>query len=206
LRAIIFIEELIDSGEFLKRVQALTGDFRKKFALPEIHQLGLVVTDMAKAATDLEAKGIGPFFLAQGSPVIWHERGQARKFSGGLGLAYFQGFELELLELGQGSDFYRRSLDPGGKIVIQHLGFLVDDVDEWADKLVKQGYPVYVRGRIKTGPLNTEFAYMDTEADAGLVIEFICWRFFGVRISPFPALVHTLGRLEKWSGKRMIKT
>jgi len=159
-----------------------------------------------KAATALEQRGIGPFFLASGSPVLWNERGQARKFSGGLGLAFFKGHELELLEPGQGSDFYRRSLDPHGGTVIQHLGFLVSDVDEWANKLVKQGYPIWVRGRIKTGPLVTEFAYMDTESEAGLVIEFICWRFFGIRISPFPSLIHGLGRLEKWSGKRMIKT
>jgi hypothetical protein len=182
----------------------LAGDFRQKFGLPQIHQLGLVVPDLVKAADELERKGIGPFFLAQGSPVRWTERGMGKSFTGALGLAFFQGYELELLEPGQGSDFYRRSLDPEGRIVVQHLGLLVEDVDDWAKKLESKGYPVWVRGKIKTGPISTEFAYMDTESEAGLVIEFISWKIFGVRFSPRPGLIHTLGRIEKWSGKRLI--
>jgi len=193
------LEELLQASDFTAAVAGLAREFRQRHALPPVHQLGLVVPDAIAAAGELERRGIGPFFLAAGRPVLWRERGQERVFSGRMGLAYHHGFELELLEPGQGSDFYRQSLDPQGRAVIQHLGFLCPDVDAAAARV---GVPVWVRGRIKTGPMVTEFAYLDTVAEAGLVIEFISWRFLGLEFIPPAGLVHALGRLQKWSGKR----
>ena len=115
-----------------------------------------------------------------------------------------QDFELELLEPVEGSDFYQRSLDPEGRIVVQHLGFLVHDVDEWADRLAAAGSPVWVRGGLKLGPARTEFAYMDTAEEAGLIVELISRRVFGWRIWPLSGIFQVLAYLEKWTGKRSI--
>lgn len=194
-----FLDELLANADFRAAVAELAREFRERHALPEVHQLGLVVPDAIAAAAELERRGIGPFFIAAGRPVLWQERGQDRVFQGRMGLAYHHGFELELLEPGTGSDFYRQSLNPQGRIVVQHLGFLVPDVDAAA---AKTGAPVWVRGRIKTGPMITEFVYLDTVAEAGLVIEFISWKLLGVRFTPVAGLIHALGRLQKWSGKR----
>jgi hypothetical protein len=131
-------------------------------------------------------------------------RGKARDISGKLGIAYYHGLELELLEPTKGSDFYRDCLDPSGGIVIQHLGFLVKDVDDWANRLKKAGSPVWVRGRLQTGPMKAEFAYMDTVDACGLVIEFISWRFLGWPMKPPAGMFRTVGRLEKWTGKRCV--
>jgi hypothetical protein len=196
-----WLQDLLETSDFKAAVAGLAREFRARHALPAVHQLGLVVPDAEAAATELEQRGIGPFFIAAGQPKLWREQGEDKTFQGKLGFAYHQGFELELLEPGQGSDFYRRSLDPQGRIVVQHLGFLCPDVDAAAGRL---GSPVRVRGRIKTGPMVTEFAYLDTEAEAGLVIEFISWRFLGLAFTPLRGLVHALGRLEKWSGKRCL--
>ena len=198
------LADLLDAADFSGAVENLARKFRERFALPPVHQLGVVVPDAEAAAAALEARGIGPFFLAAGKPAFWRERGQERAFAGKLGLAYHHGFEIELLEPGQGSDFYRQSLDPQGRPVVQHLGLLAPDVDAAAGALVQAGYPVWVRGRIATGPMKTEFAYLDTVAETGLIIEFISWKFFGLAVEPPPGLVHFLGRLEKWSGKRSI--
>jgi len=202
----ISLNELIDSAGFAEKVRNLAKDFRQKFGLAQVHQLGLVVASVEKSAEDLEAKGIGPFFIAEGSPVLWQERGEKKSFKGKLGLAYIEGIELELLEPGEGSDFYRQHLDPQGKIMIQHLGLLAADVDASAKKLEDAGYRVWVRGKLKSGPMTTDFAYMDTISEAGFIIEFISWRLFGFSFSPRPGLIHALGRLEKWSGIRSIKT
>jgi hypothetical protein len=121
-----------------------------------------------------------------------------------LGLSHHYGVELELLEPGEGSDFYRRSLDPEDRIVVQHLGFLVDDVDASAEKLTAAGSSVWVRGGITLGPAKTQFAYMDTEDQAGIVIEFISQRCFGLKWWPLDAVFKVAGRLEKWTGKRSI--
>lgn len=123
---------------------------------------------------------------------------------GKLGLSHHHSVELELLEPGEGSDFYRRSLDPEGRIVVQHLGFLVDDVDTWAEKLTAAGSAVWVRGAITLGPANTQFAYMDTEETAGIVVEFISQRCFGLRWWPLGVLFKAAARIEKWTGKRSI--
>lgn len=199
--------ELLEAPDFGSAVEELGRGFRERHGLPaRPHQLGLVVPEVETAAFDLEKRGIGPFFIAAGKPRLWRERGTGRRFSGKLGLAYHRGFELELLEPGEGSDFYRQHLDPEGRIVVQHLGFLVEEVDREAEQLaLSSGCPIYVRGRLKTGPLTTEFAYMDTAAEAGLVMEFISWKLLGRNFPPRPGLIHFLGRLEKWTGKRSVQ-
>jgi len=66
--------------------------------------------------------------------------------------------------------------------------------------------PVWIRGRLKLGPVSTDFAYMDSLEQAGLVVELICWRLFGRPFHPPAAIFHSVGRLEKWSGKRCLST
>jgi hypothetical protein len=198
------LDDLLAAPEFKAAVDGLAREFRAEHKLPPVHQLGLVVPDVEAAAAELEERGIGPFFIAGGAPVLWRERGEERSFKGKLGMAGHHGFELELLEPGFGSDFYRSCQDCEGKIVVQHLGFLVNSVDEWAARLADAGMSVYVRGRIKTGPLNTEFVYMDTMDSLGIIIEFINWSIFGLKFTPPGALYHALGRLEKLIGKRSL--
>jgi catechol 2,3-dioxygenase-like lactoylglutathione lyase family enzyme len=203
-KIMIFLEDLMSRPDFGEALNNLIPEYREKFSLPEIHQLGLVVADVEEAARHLEEQGVAPFFIATGSPAFWIEREKKRFFRGKLGFSHHHGVELELLESGEGSDFYRRSLDPEGRIVVQHLGFLVDDVDAWAEKLTAAGSAVWVRGAITLGPANTQFAYMDTEEKTGIVIEFISQRCFGMRWWPLGAVFKVAARLEKWTGKRSI--
>jgi len=202
----VLLDDLLNAVDFGQAVDALARDFRAEHRLPDIHQLGLVVPDVEAAVAGLEARGVGPFFIAEGAPVLWRERGLECSFVGRMAIAYHHGVELEPLEPGEGSDFYRQHLDSEGRIVVQHLGFSVQDVDEWAGRLEASGVPVWIRGRLKLGPLSTDFAYMDSVEQAGLVIEFICWRLFGRPFHPPAAAFHTVGRVEKWSGKRCLST
>lgn len=200
----LYFDDLLQADDFSRAVNDLAHDFMKEHGLEKVHQLGLVVSDVEKAAEKLEDQGFGPFFIATGSPVFWKEKGGNREISGKLGLAYHEGIELELLEPVSGSDFYTQSLDPDGRIVVQHLGFLVKGVDTWADKATKAGLPVWVRGQLKAWPSTTDFAYMEPLEENGLIMEFINWRIMGLSFSPPPKLLKTVGRLEKWSGKRSI--
>ena len=199
-----FLEDLMREPDFGNALDSLVPGYRKQFSLPAIHQLGLVVADVERAALHLEEEGVAPFFIATGSPAFWIERGNKWSFKGKLGISHHHGVELELLEPGEGSDFYRRSLDPEGRIVVQHLGFLVCDVDAWAERLTAAGAAVWVRGAITLGPANTQFAYMDTEDQTGIVIEFISQRCLGLKWWPLDAIFKVAARLEKWSGKRSI--
>jgi hypothetical protein len=200
----VMLDDLFAAADFAGAANGIAGDFRRKVGLPPIHQLGLVVPDVEKAAAVLENRGIGPFFIASGSPTLWRERDSERGFKGKLGIAYRGGIELELIEPGEGSDFYRRSLDAEGRVVVQHLGFMVDDVDAWAEKFINAGCPVYVRGKLRSFPMSSDFAYMDTEREAGIVLELITWRLFGIRMNMPPAIFHGIGRIEKLIGIRSL--
>ncbi|MBU0993042.1 MAG: VOC family protein [Proteobacteria bacterium] len=200
----ILFKDLFNADDFSIAVNDIARGFREKFDLPKIGQLGLVVPDVEKAAENLEATGIPSVFIAKGSPVLWKERGENRNFRGKLGISYYQGFQIEPLEPGEGSDFYCQSADPCGDIVVQHLGFFVSDVDAWAAKLNSAGYETWVRGQIKFGPSKTDFAYMDTIHDAGIIIEFISEKFWEIRFKTPAMFYRILGRFEKLIGKRCI--
>lgn len=198
----IYFDELMQATDFGSAADALGSDFRKRFALPGLHQLGLVVPDVERASRELEDKGIGPFFIVGGSVDSWHERNEPKSFTGKMGIAYHQGVEVELLEPGIGSEFYRQCVDRGGRAVVQHLGFLVRDVDVWASILSQAGYPVWVKGDMSAWPARTRFAYMDTVKETGFVMEFIAWSLLGFEFSPVAGLFHLMGRVQKSIGVR----
>lgn len=200
----IFFEDLCHSGHFTRKVAALSLATRQAHGFPSLHQLGIVIPNVEKAAADLEMKGFGPFFIAKGSPAYWHEKGQVRRVSGKMGIAYHQNIEIELLEPLEGSAFYDQGLDPDGRAVVHHLGFIVDDVNIRAERMMSAGRGVWVRGQLKTGALKTDFVYMDPNEEDGLIIEFISWKLFGRRIEPGAGIAHTIGRIQKWTGRRCL--
>jgi Glyoxalase/Bleomycin resistance protein/Dioxygenase superfamily len=198
----IYLEDLIKTGDFNMAANKLIYPFREEFNLPDVDQLGVVVPDVEAAAKDLESKGCGSFFIAQGKASFWQERGEDKTMQSKLGIAYLDNIEIELLEPGTGSDFYRQSLDPGGKPVVQHIGFQVPDLEEKAAEMAKKSDGLYVRGQIKFGPSRTEFAYMDTIEKTGFILEYITHHFLGKSTRPPQALFHSIGFLQKLTGKR----
>jgi hypothetical protein len=196
--------DLLEADNFTLAVSRLAKDFRDKYELPLIHQLGIVVPDVEEAAAVLEAKGMGPFFISSLKPVFWNERRKPGNFTGKVGIAYHKGFEVELLEPGEGSTFYKACVDPDCSMVVQHLGFLVNNVDLQAARLEKDGYPTWIRGTIRVIPASVEFAYMDTVAEAGLVLEFISWKLMGLPFRIPQALFHAVGHMEKAMGIRCL--
>nr|MBC7245944.1 VOC family protein [Chloroflexota bacterium] len=200
----VLLEDLLHSENFATAANSLAREFKERYGLHAIYQLGLVVPNVEDSASNLEAHGIGPFFIATGAPVYWHERGQKLSVRGKMGLGYYQGLELELLEPTSGSDFYQQSLDPQGRVTVQHLGFLVRDVDKWAAELVQAGYPLWVRGQLSIGPVKVDFAYMDTVDEAGVIIEFITWHAFGQAFRPPAGVLTAVAHLEKRLGKRSL--
>lgn len=135
---------------FYQYVQQMAGAFGAEFDLPAVHQLGVMVPDVEAAATELERQGMARFFVAGGTPRYWREDGVCRAMSGKLGMAYCDGIEIELLEPGRNSNWYRDSLAAGGNYAIQHLGYLVGNVDLAAAPLQAAGFPLKVRGRLNS--------------------------------------------------------
>jgi hypothetical protein len=200
----MLLADLPWQGDFAARVQDLALAARRRLGLDRpVHQLGVVVPDVVAAAEELEGQGLAPFLLVGGPARRWAEGGQERPMRSRLGFGSHQGIEIELLEPGSGTDFYRRSLDAAGRPVLQHLGFLVGDVDAAARALA---VPITVRGRIGFGPLRIDFAYLDTEREAGLILELIGHRLLGLRCRPPARLQRLAGRLRKrWHKRRCLE-
>ncbi|MDI6742571.1 MAG: VOC family protein [Smithella sp.] len=201
----IYFDDLLKDNNIHGTVSRIAGDFRKKHHFPEVRQLGVIVADVEKAAVKLEAKGVGPFFIASDTLKFWDERGEKRTFSGKLGMAIYKGYEIELLEPGVGSTFYKTCVDEKNRMVVQHLGFLVNDVDAYRNRLEQAGCKTWVRGQIKSFPIVTDFAYMDSVEQAGIILEFIDMRFLGIGVKPPGIIYHSLGKLEKLTGIRCLK-
>jgi hypothetical protein len=201
----MLLADILVHRNFNAQMQELGATFRKKAGIPfGVHQAGIVVPDVEAAADSLESQGFGPFMIAAATLPRWTERGREGRFRGKMGVAYHDGIELELLEPGEGSDFYRQHVDPEGRPVIQHIGFLTQAVDEWAERLSKAGCPVWVRGRIGVGPLSVDFAYLDSVRAAGTIIEFLGYRLAGMPARPSAGINHAAAWLQKKVGKRCI--
>lgn len=200
----MYFDDLLKSGNLDDEVSRIAKDFRAKHQFPEVKQFGVVVPDVEAAAAELEKKGIGPFFIASDTLEFWKERGKDKAFSGKVGMAIYKGYNIELLEPGTGSTFYKSCVDKKGRMVLQHLGFMVKDVDAHTRGLEKSGCATWVRGRINALGFVTDFAYMDTVAQAGIILEFINMKMMGISVNVPAGVYHNLGRLEKMIGKRSL--
>jgi hypothetical protein len=201
----IYLEELLDEKSFAEATNKLSRRVRDAHDFPALYQVGAVVPNVEGAAKALEERGIGPFFIMAGPATRWREKGQHRDCTLKLGLAFHQGIQVELLEPVQGSDIHKDSLDLQGKPVVQHLAFLVKDVDAWAEKLEAARTGLWVRATLKGAGLTADLAYMDTNEDDGLSMEFIRIKLFGIPLRLSGGVVHTIGRIQKWTGKRCLE-
>jgi len=200
----LYFEDLLKSANLESVVSEIAKDFRAKHQCPDVKQFGVVVPDVEKAAAVLEKKGIGPFFIASDTLEFWKERGRDKTFSGKVGMAIYKGYNIELLEPGTGSTFYKSCVDKKGRMVLQHLGFFVKDVDAHTQQLEKSGCVTWVRGRIKALGFATDFAYVDSVKQAGIILEFIHMKMMGISVNVPGGIYHNLGRMQKIIGKRSL--
>jgi hypothetical protein len=199
------IDELLSFGKVPPQDQLLPAGFRSRVSLGETHQLGLVVPDVVESARRLEAAGIGPFFIAEDDLNFWIERGEPKFFHGKMGMAQFKGYELELLEAGRGSTFYSDGFDSRGRIALHHVGFLDHRMEDRIKQFNEAGIETAVRGRIKLGPLNLDFAYMDARKETGLYVEFIDQRFLSLPVGPATAMTGFAAKLLRLIGVKQIR-
>lgn len=191
------LQDYLDAPNFDAAVTELGASMRKAFDLPPVFQLGLVVPDADAAARDLATQGISAVFAIDAKPQMCIVEGTENLSSSRLVFAYHHGYELEVIEPTPTATFYARDLDPQGSIVLQHLGFIVQDIDEWVARLCSAGLRLLVRGRIVTGPVRANYAYFDTREEHGIILELISMQVFG-RYFDSPRPVYTfLGRLQR---------
>ena len=199
------LREFMTAENFTAAVKKLAEPICRRFDLPDVYQLGLVVPNAVAADEAIvQDWGLDPAFMLDGESARWIEKGKELRVSGRLGFTYHQGYELELIEPRRGADFYARDLNPEGEIFLHHFGVRVRDLDLQTARLTSQGVPLLVRGRVHSGPLTGDASLLDTRAEFGLITELICMRFLGIHTRVPPPLARFMGRRQMKSGKRAL--
>ena len=142
-----------------------------KSTFTRITHIGLVVKDMNKTIQRLTALGIGPFTprmpppdakeTYRGKPFIPSQRVAIQ-------ITHIGDMELELIQPINGESPHQEFLDKKGE-GIQHLGFMVDNLQEDVKRLTDQGSEILFTSQFKGGGGVT---YLDLDV-AGLIVELV---------------------------------
>ena len=142
----------------------------EKLPFLKVDQVGVVVKDIGKTIEHLASLGIGPFEPAHSTPIIEREvRGKPGDYELKIRFAQLGQVELELIQPVKGECIHKEFLESKGE-GIHHLGFFVDDIGKEIAKLTKQGIKIPQSGRRANGG---GFAYLETDAVGGIVLELI---------------------------------
>jgi len=145
---------------------------KEKSPFVQIDQVGVVVRDLDRAVKHYSSLGIGPFEpldltrierTVYGKPA-GHVRNRSR-------VARMGPIQFELLQPLSGESIQKEFLEKRGE-GINHLGFLVDDLDKEINKLVAKGFKVISSVRYLGGG---GVAYLDTDRIGGVLFELIQW-------------------------------
>jgi hypothetical protein len=217
----ILLDDYISADDFPANLTALTGGFGARLGLPvRADELGLLCPDVRKAADYLtERHGAGPFFLGEGSPTKFVERGQLTPFTTRVGFGYHRGVLIELAEPGLGSTLFTPA-QPSEQILVHHLGFFArgDNLRRpdrhgrdayFLDRMHGAGYPLHVSAVLAVAGLLGRIHIFDTAAETGgLELEFLDFRLLwagGPAIRLYPWMLGLAARLQIRTGHRTLK-
>jgi methylmalonyl-CoA/ethylmalonyl-CoA epimerase len=141
----------------------MSGPFRR------VHHLCIVVRDLERATAYYESIGIGPWHPGPSLDEFDVLEGPADHDYDELTYraALIGDLQLQLVQPGPGDSLQRRFLETHGEGVF-HVGFEVDDLAAGTTAGEGVGLEVLMRG---SRPDGSGFAYFDTAADAGVILE-----------------------------------
>jgi len=156
--------------------------------LPNVRQIGIVVKSAPEAIRYYsDTFGIGPWFRPKLTGQHHFLAGQhPSQFDLDLVFAFAGKIQYEIIEhKGGDRSIYRDHMDTHGEGV-HHLGFYVNDFDTRLAAYKEAGIGVLQSGSLASagsgGGTVTKYAYLDTAAIAGVIIEIIETRFLKVGI------------------------
>jgi hypothetical protein len=158
-------------------------ELRRQLRLPRVGQLGYVVGDVREAVNrHRDALGIRPWLVLDESHPITL-RGVPGRCTLRLGMAYSGAVQVELIQVLEGASIHTEATQqPEG--TLHHLGFMVQGIRGRLDECRRRGIGILQSGTIAEAGITTEYAYLDTVARAGVVLELIQWRLGPL---PFPS-------------------
>ena len=135
-----------------------------KVGVKRIDQVALVVKDLEKTALDYwNILGSGPWNIYEWTAPLVYDRKYHGKPAWGrerIAVTDVGGVQLELCQPVEGDSIYRDFLNDHGE-GLHHVNFFVDNVDETAEILIKQGFPSLQSGRHGPPECKSAFNYID---------------------------------------------
>jgi len=149
-------------------------DEKKKFTLPPVSQIGVVVKDLKKAIEYYsKVFGIGPFMTFEFAPKKHWLKGKPMPIKLNIAAAQWGPDMFELIQPVEGDAPHRWFLEKHGE-GLQHLGFMVEDYDGWKDYLVQQGIDVLMEAETDVEGLgHVRGAYMESDKTGGVLFELL---------------------------------
>jgi hypothetical protein len=146
-------------------------------AMKAIHQVALVVEDLDEAVRRYwTCCGIGPWRIYTYQPPLVKDmtyRGRRHDYRMRLALAQLSDtMMLELIEPLSDENVYTEHLRKKGP-GLHHVGIIVPSVEEAVADAARGGFEVLQSGRGYGVRGDGAYAYMDTEALLGMIVEFI---------------------------------
>ena len=131
----------------------------------ELHHVTIVVKDMEQAVKYYESMGVGPFksYPPLHDYVKVNVPDEDAFYNLIITECQIGPVTLQLVEPGEGKSIYGDFLEQRGE-GLQHLGFVVDDIDKEEAKLKKLGFKVITSGRRADG---SGFTYVDNDEIGG---------------------------------------
>jgi catechol 2,3-dioxygenase-like lactoylglutathione lyase family enzyme len=145
------------------------------FPAGAIDQVAVVVRDLDAAMERYSRLGVGPWDVYTYGPHRMHRmtyRGQERPYVMKLALAFVGPTMYELIESVEGPNVYTEFLDERGE-GLHHLGYYVDDIEAEIERMAGEGYALLQSGHGFGVDGDGAYAYFDTEAALGCIIEAI---------------------------------
>lgn len=146
-----------------------------RLTFPPLCQLGVVVKDLEKTMEIYSSLfGLGPWKVVDLPGIDATLYGKPVEYKMRIALAKMGCVVLELIEILEGETIHTEFLREKGE-GLHHIALMVDDLDKVVEKWEAAGIRVLQRSKI---PVQEEgdtagFAYMDTEALIGIIIELI---------------------------------
>ena len=143
-----------------------------EYPLNQIAHYAMVVRDLKKVGTFYERLGFGGTELMHVDLVQPNFRGRPGKFDMTLGWWHWQTLPIEWIQPLVGPSVYDEYVKEHGEGV-QHLGFIVKDMDAAIEVLKVKGAPVAQSGGWDAPSGQGRFTYFDTDAHGGVTLEFV---------------------------------
>lgn len=213
MSSLILLKPYLDQPNFRHALRDIAWPYRASLGLSlDIDELGLVCPDVVEAATWLENnyEGMGPFFLAEASPIEFKRAGQDLPYRTRVGFGYYQDVLIELAEPGAGDTVFSTHLDPGGAITIHHVGYFargkklrIGDTS-YVDVMAEAGHKAPSWHAKVFGGVTAHITIYDTYAQAeNVAIEFLDYRVAGIAVDYPRRAGEFFARWQKKHGPRI---